>query len=101
MIARCLGFCLVTYSLFTNEDGPWAYRLGLAFVAGAIAWQVHADVWQIEQARQAGYDDGYSDGCEVARPKVIGLADVRSSIFRSTKQLGEQSDVGGGTDRVG
>jgi len=53
----------------------------------------------LELARQAGYDDGYADGCDVSR--VVKLRRATSPLGGASHEFGEQRDFRGGADRVG
>lgn len=104
------GFAVGLGAILLDDD--LTFRLGLLLiVAGAVCFlrrEMHARADELERARQAGYDDGYADGREVARPAVIPLPYLRSSCDRpsllpdpsAAKKLREKRDLGRRPQRV-
>lgn len=83
------------------------YKIGLALVVGgATGWvlaKTSATEHQIECIRQQAYDEGYSDGCMVARVVELRRSSagpvvpvVALAPDSPAQQLGDQCDVGQG-----
>lgn len=100
---------LMLISLFDVDDdlSQSLYRVGLALsVLAATGWVLmrsSATEEYVEMVRQQAYDEGYSDGCEVARVTQFRRPSSRiapsAAVVPSdspTHQLGQQSDIGKG-----
>ena len=90
-----------------NPNDHSIFRLGLclSFPACVALVLVRSSIAEhfIEQTRQHAYDEGYADGCEVARRRMrsIDSAGRRFAHGSTPQQFSQERDVASGADRVG